>query len=62
VTEAHRPYWSDQIDRYGQLLNDASLPTQTLKISRARLEEARSLIRSLDLKVKERPSARTNHR
>ncbi len=48
VTEAHRPYWSDQVDRYESLLNNPDLPTQTLKISRARLEEARSLIRSLD--------------
>jgi integrase len=48
VTEAHRPYWSDQVDRYEGLLNNPDLPTQTLKISRARLEEARSLIRSLD--------------
>ena len=48
VTDAHRPYWADQADRYQRLLNDASLPTQTLKISRARLDEARSLLRMLD--------------
>jgi hypothetical protein len=48
VTEVHRPYWSGQVDRYESLLNNRDLPTQTLKISRARLEEARSLIRSLD--------------
>jgi integrase len=53
VTEAHRPYWSDQVDRYEGLLNDARLPTQTLKIARARLEEARTLIRSLDGHAKE---------
>jgi integrase len=53
VTEAHRPYWNDQVDRYERLLNDSRLPTQTLKISRARLEEARTLIRSLDICIKE---------
>src|SRR6266481_172879 len=50
VTDAHRPYWIDQADRYQLLLNDASLPTQTLKISRARLDEARSLLRSFGCK------------
>jgi integrase len=53
VTEAHRPYWSDQVDRYESLLNNPDLPTQTLKISRGRLEEARSLICSLDARTKE---------
>jgi hypothetical protein len=62
VTDAHRPYWIDQADRYQLLLNDASLPTQTLKISRARLDEARSLLRSLDSSAKEMRRARTAHR
>lgn len=53
VTEEHRPYWRDQVDRYDRLLNDPRLPTQTLKISRARLEEARTVIRSLDVRIKE---------
>jgi len=53
VTEAHRPYWSDQLDRYESLLNNPDLPTQTLKISRVRLEEARALIRSLDGRTEE---------
>jgi hypothetical protein len=48
VTDGHRPYWIDQVDRYQGLLNDPALPTQTLKIARARLDEARSLIRSMD--------------
>lgn len=48
VTDAHRPYWSDQVDRYERLLNDPALPSQTLRIARARLEEARNLIRSMD--------------
>lgn len=59
VTDAHRPYWIDQVDRYERLLNDSRLPTQTLKIARARLDEARSLIRSLDSSVKEARRART---
>jgi hypothetical protein len=62
VTDAHRPYWEDQADRYQLLLNDPSLPTQTLKISRARLDEARSLLRSLDSSVKEMRRARAAHR
>ncbi len=61
VTDVHRPYWIDQADRYQLLLNDARLPTQTLKISRARLDEARSLLRSLDSSVKEMRRARTAH-
>jgi integrase len=47
VTDEHQPYWTDQVDRYERLLNDPSLPAQTLKIARARLEEARSLLRSM---------------
>jgi hypothetical protein len=62
VTDAHRPYWEDQADRYQLLLNDAGLPTQTLKISRARLDEARSLLRSLDSSVKKMRRAHTAHR
>ena len=58
VTEEHRPYWNDQVDRYEGLLNDARLPTQTLKIARVRLEEARTLIRSLDGHTKETRSGR----
>ncbi len=53
VTDAHRPYWTEQVDRYERVLNDPALPTQTLKIARARLEEARSLIRSMDIPLKE---------
>lgn len=47
VGDAHRPYWTDQVDRYERLLRDPRLPTQTLKIARARLDEARSLLRSM---------------
>ncbi len=48
VTDVHRDYWTSQVTRYERLLNDPALPTQTLKIARARLDEARSLIRSMD--------------
>jgi len=56
VSDAHRPYWTDQVKRYEQLLNDPRLPTQTLKIARTRLEEARSLLRSM--RAREEPRAR----
>jgi integrase len=44
----HREYWIDQAQRHEALLNDPALPTQTLKIARARLEEARDMLRSID--------------
>jgi integrase len=53
VTQAHRPYWLEQVDRYQRLLNDPALPSQTLKIARSRLDEARAIIRSLDNHSKE---------
>jgi hypothetical protein len=59
LTDAHRPYWIEQVDRYQRLLNDPALPTQTLKIARARLDEARALIRSMDSPLKEVKRART---
>jgi uncharacterized protein with GYD domain len=45
-------------DRYERLLNDPELPTQTLKIARARLEEARSLLRSMGSTMKEKTRGR----
>lgn len=54
VTCHHRPYWSDQVRRHQMLLNEPTLPTQTLKIARERLEEARSVLRSIDSSKKER--------
>lgn len=59
LTDAHRPYWTEQMDRYQRLLNDPALPTQTLKIARTRLDEARALIRSMDSPPKEVKRART---
>jgi integrase len=54
VSSHHRPYWSDQVRRNEALLNEPALPTQTLKIARERLEEARSMLRSLDSSAKDR--------
>ncbi|MGH8290537.1 MAG: hypothetical protein ACREV7_16220 [Steroidobacteraceae bacterium] len=48
VSKEHRPYWVDQAQRHEMLLNEPALPTQTLKIARVRLEEARQMIRSID--------------
>jgi integrase len=59
LTDAHRPYWIEQVDRYQRILNDPALPTQTLKIARTRLDEARALIRSMDSPPKEVRRART---
>lgn len=58
ITDAHRPYWIEQVDRYERLLNDPALPTQTLKIARARLEEVSSLLRSMGSPVKEKTRGR----
>jgi hypothetical protein len=58
VTDVHRPYWIEQVDRYQRLVSESALPTQTLKIARARLEEARALLRSMDSALKEIRGAR----
>jgi integrase len=50
VTEKHRGYWQEQARRCEALLNEPALPTQTLKIARARLTEALTILRSLDPK------------
>ncbi|SWQ06793.1 Uncharacterised protein [Klebsiella pneumoniae] len=48
VAEEHRPYWDNQVQRCEQMLNDPSLPLQTLRIARERMREAQVLIRSID--------------
>jgi len=53
VSTYHRDYWLGQMRRCEALLNEPALPTQSLKIARARLEEARTLVRSLDSVAKE---------
>lgn len=54
VSEQHRPYWEDQVRRCEGLLDEPALPLQTLRIVRGRLDEARSLVRSIDSGRKER--------
>lgn len=54
VSSEHRPYWEDQARRYEALLNEPALPTQSLKIARERLSEARAVLRSIDGEQKER--------
>jgi integrase len=56
VSSHHRSYWLDQARRHEALLNEPALPTQTLKIARERLEETRSMLRSIDSSTKERGS------
>jgi integrase len=53
VSDQHRPYWVDQVRRHEALLNEPALPLQTLRIVRERLNEARTLIRSIDAAGKE---------
>ncbi|EWS59822.1 hypothetical protein Y694_02380 [Methylibium sp. T29-B] len=53
VSEQHRPYWAIQVHRCQELLDEPALPLQTLRIVRARLDEARSLVRAIDCGRKE---------
>jgi integrase len=53
VSAQHRPYWLVQMRRCEALLHNPALPTQTLKIARERLEEARTMLRSIDSSAKE---------
>ena len=48
VSTPHRPYWLEQARRNEALLNEPALPTQTLKIARVRLQEALTMVRSID--------------
>ena len=61
VSAAHRPYWLEQIRRCEALLHEPALPTQTLKIVRERLEEARAMLRSIDCATEERHGRTTAH-
>jgi hypothetical protein len=47
VTEKHRPYWQEQVERHQALLHEPDLPRQTLKIARNRLAETTNILRSL---------------
>jgi hypothetical protein len=48
VSAKHRDYWVEQAQRSEALLNEADLPTQSLKIARERLTEALAIVRSID--------------
>jgi hypothetical protein len=62
VSTQHRPYWLEQMRRSEALLNEPALPSQTLKIARERLEEARAMLRSIDSTVQEdRHGPKTAH-
>ena len=52
VTEKHRPYWQEQVERHRALLNEPDLPRQTLKIARDRLTEATEVLRTLTVSRK----------
>jgi hypothetical protein len=54
VSQRHRPYWVEQVHRCERLLDEPALPRQTLRLVRTRLDEARSLIRTIDSDAKER--------
>jgi integrase len=48
VGPQHLPYWQEQVHRHRELLNEPALPQQSLKIARARLEEALTIVRSFE--------------
>jgi hypothetical protein len=62
ISTAHRAYWVGQEARHQALLNEPALPTQTLKIARARLDEARTLIGSIDVAAKGKAHGSTTKR
>jgi integrase len=61
VSASHRPYWLGQQQRYEQLLNVPALPTQTLKIARERLEEARRVLHAFDSSSGEPHASKSTH-
>jgi hypothetical protein len=58
VSSQHSPYWLEQVHRCEALLNEPALPTQTLKIVRERLDEARVMLRSIHSSAKEESHGR----
>jgi integrase len=61
VSEQHRSYWVEQIRRHEALLDEPSLPLQTLRIARERLTEARSLLRAIDANTIEADTKEAKH-
>jgi hypothetical protein len=49
VTEQHRSYWQEQVERHQALLKERDLPRQTLEIARDRLTEATKVLLSLTI-------------
>jgi integrase len=60
VSNQHRSYWVEQVHRCEALLDEPSLPLQTLCITRERMQEAKSLIRAIDASPKEGKYGQTN--
>lgn len=52
VSSEHRPYWASQVHQCEALLDEPSLPLQTLRIARERMKEAQAIIRSIDFPPK----------
>jgi integrase len=52
VSSEHRPYWASQVHQCEALLDEPSLPLQTLRIARERMQEAQTIIRSIDFPPK----------
>lgn len=53
VSTEHRPYWDSQVQRCEAMLNEPSLPMQTLRIARERMQEAQVLIRAIEMSKQE---------
>ncbi|WP_416400458.1 hypothetical protein [Alicycliphilus denitrificans] len=53
VSNEHRVYWTNQVQRCEVLLDDPSLPLQALRIARERMQEAQALVRAIDASPKE---------
>lgn len=53
VSAEHRSYWDSQVQRCEAMLNEPSLPLQTLRIARERMQEARLIIRAIDVSSRE---------
>lgn len=53
VSSEHRSYWDSQVRRCEEMLNEPLLPLQTLRIARERMQEARLIIRAIDVSSSE---------
>lgn len=53
VSDKHQPYWEDQIQKGMSMLDDPSLPLQTIRVVRERVEEAKRVIRGINVSVKD---------